>query len=477
MLKKEFEILENAANDDKRMFVRSGYECLRTNLMRLNRPPISCEVSNKVIIDKLKQHLNLIAAETVRVRGKEPLGYDATNCIVVKIGRATYSQAYLTREHDLSTIALQKLEYRAAKLQSVLLGFEYRQCDDKGNRTGCHCSRLEDLDDRCKTCKEAMQIYGSNPYFKRLFGYKNSGPVPCVCIVCLKYNGKWKDDDFCECGNITIHNPLDMCSNCLCKLVVNEYIFDNYYLPACKALATSEKIYHKLLCKEKYFWQQKKHLQFQLQYQCVGPANAEREKKVKNKLSEVQTEINQIHNTLLALISRNAADGCDSKRRFNACSCPGIKSDEQQTCAYCLWWLANQPIFPSVFQGPISCNCAKCVPMSAEIKCACKTNSRGLEDLCVRCLCQLTLDYDAGKSICFCSKIQNQYSCGSDICVNPIRQCKCKIGEGGLTCDATKCVNSNNIPRSPASSAFLSALSAYYRAIPTASEQHAAAKK
>jgi hypothetical protein len=417
--------IESNAKDDKKMIMRSGYKCLRTNLLRLGKPSISCVVSKNVIIDKLKQREFLLLADTIQVY--DP--YD-TESRDIMISCGYNSKSYLTREHDPNTIILQKLKHTATKIHSVLMGLDYKRCDGKGNRLWCRCNRLKNQNNRCKTCKTTVQMYGSNPYLKRLIGSRKSGSVPCMCVICMKYRGEWKDNDFCECRNVTIHNPLDMCSNCLCKLAVDEYVFTySFHRPLNDSLTTFQKIYRTLLHKEKSRWSWKHSHQLLLHNQCVYP------ERIEDEIRRLSIEIMKIHNTMLALIPHNDANGCNGKGRINACRCP----DEQQVCNFCLWWLSNQLKFPSVSHGPIYCSCAKCTPMSAEIQCKCKSNNRGLENLCVCCLCQLALDYDAGKSICFCGKGENQYSCGSDICVNPMQPY-----------DVTKCINSCNDPYNPA---------------------------
>jgi hypothetical protein len=444
MIKKQFQKVESDTSNDKKIFVRSGYECLRTNLLRLGKPSINCSVSKKVIIDKLRHHRKLITAKILRLRGKQPLQpYDAASSDVVEINGCEYSKAYLTREHDLNTIGLQKLEYRAAKVKSVLAGFELSVCNGKGYFINCTCHSTNSPNYRCKTCKANAKQYGSSLFFRYLLGSKTGGPVPCVCVMCMKYRGEWSDDDFCECIYVTIHNPLDMCSNCLCRLAIDEFVFKYSWYTVSDSLTMFEKIYHRLLDKECYLVDRRKRYQIKLRHWCKSGSVEEQETK---KLEEkIHNEITLIHDTMLALIPTNALDGCNGKRRFNACRCPEIKSDALRTCAYCLCWLANQPVFPSAFHGPINCSCAKCVPMTEEIQCECKSNLRGLENICVRCLCQLALDYDAGKSICFCEKRENQYSCGSNICVNPVRKYMGEL-KSGITCDAgIKCINNQVI--------------------------------
>jgi hypothetical protein len=420
----QFALVDTRSESEKsEMYVRRGYEYLNTDLLRLGRASLGCTISKKELISTLEQRLEAVREDYALFSKKAGLKVDEHVTTINGINRFNVSDLILDKNAKISS-PLEECEYKRDKIKTVLANLLFTpECNGKGKFSNCCCPRdVKDFASTCTYCRNLLErVFRPDPNIRLIRRSEMIGPLLCGCAACLVYRGLWKDREVCECFAVTIDSPLQMCTNCLCSLAVEQYI--DFKNPTSFPLSTN--IYRELLTRERI-----------LENNVKAAGSGSRSRKIYMK----RVELVKIRDTMLALIPENAADGCNGNRRFNDCKCPDVVTNVNQTCSYCLWWIAKQPKFPATVYGPIYCGCSKCLHIDF-LDCKCKTHLRDLAYLCIRCLCKLAVEYNSGKSVCFCSKVRKQYACGSDTCPNPVRYCKHKPIKGGLQCDATHCIN------------------------------------
>jgi hypothetical protein len=378
----------------------SGYADICSKLHKLGEEPLGTSITVSALRMKLKLRLNAINEDLQRMDEE----YD---------------------KRQLSQYCADKLASFKRKrfLLTAVWKALSRQCDTRTRFRGCACTKpVQSSKETCAVCVSALQEQNDDGSDRpRLLRSDMIGPAKCKCAACLKFQGVWEMNDRCTCYFPDHTNPLSMCTVCLCKLAIEQYIV---FAP--ESLTRKEQVLYEL---------RRRNAQLGSRRNPMGDGD---EKQLRHNVAVVEC-------TLMALIPDGAYEGCNGKGRLNACKCPEKLRNKSDMCLHCVWILKHTACNynRNCDYYRVRCACMKCEKQNQYPPCECdyKGKKEHVSEMCTSCLCRYAVDLYSGKRNCLCEKNPRQYSCGSHLCPNPIKYCQHLKNEGGLTCDATFCIN------------------------------------